>query len=192
MAHNSLYQWSRAQYKNTTPTAALLTSEDGRERWTKPVEDTIKINVDAALFNEERKFSLAGVARNYSGQVLEARTSCRTGDVTPEMAEALGVREVLSWIKGKEWQKVIVETDSLTVVQCLRSNLPMLSYFGSVISECKDLLKELPNVAVFFIRRSANSVAHYLARASYYVADRVISGEDISPECLHVILNDCY
>ncbi|KAL8087907.1 hypothetical protein AgCh_037884 [Apium graveolens] len=69
-------------------------------------------------------------------------------------AEAMGLREALSWIKKKAWHRAVAETDNLTVVQ------------------------------------SANSVAHFLARASYYVADRTLRTEDISPEFLDVILKD--
>lgn len=37
--------------------------------------------------------------------------------------------------------RVLVETDNLTVVQFIRSPLSMLSYFGSIISDCKSLLQ---------------------------------------------------
>lgn len=59
------------------------------------------------------------------------------------LAEGMGVREALSWIKENNWQNAIVETDNLTVVQSIRSTLPMLSYFGDIINECRDLLKVL-------------------------------------------------
>lgn len=53
------------------------------------------------------------------------------------------------------------------------------------------LLEELPNVSLFFVRWSANGVAHFLARASYYIADRTIGSDDVSPEFLDVIMKDC-
>lgn len=116
------------------------------------------------MYAETERYSFVCVARDAEGVFFEAISCNRTGRFTPEMAEAMGVREALSWLKKKKlWQCVVVETDSL-----IRSPYAMLSYFGSVITECKSMLQYLPQVFVLFIRRSANSVAHHLARGSYY------------------------
>lgn len=48
----------------------------------------------------------------------------------------MGVKEALSWVKRKKWGAVSIETDSLTVVQSIRSKAVMLSYFGDLINEC--------------------------------------------------------
>lgn len=153
--------------------------------------EIIKINVDAALFEDLGNYSFGCVARNGSGDLVEAISVCRAGSLDPETVEALGVREALSWIKQKLWKKVIIETDCLAVVQSVRSSISMMSYFGGLINECKRLLEESSNVSLIFVRRSANNVAHYLARASYYVADRKIRSDNIPPDFLNVIMNDC-
>lgn len=191
MARNMLEAWTKAQDKNEVPRAAYLSTTDGRTKWEKPSREEIKINVDAALFEEAGTFSYACVARDDTGNLIEAISCCRTGNMAPEMVEVMGVREALSWVKRNHWRKVVVETDSLMVVESIRSTIPMPSYFGGVISECRDFLQSLPNVSLIFIRRSANKVAHFLARASSYVADRIIGKEDISPDFLDVIIGDC-
>lgn len=130
LAITSLEQWTRAQDTSTIPKAAFLTEEDGSAKWIRPMENVVKINVDAALFPELRTQSFSCVARDNTGMVMEALTCCRAGSVEPEMAEVLGVREALSWIKKKSWQIVVIETDSLMVVQSIRSPMVMLPYFG--------------------------------------------------------------
>uniref|UniRef100_A0A803PVE1 Reverse transcriptase zinc-binding domain-containing protein n=1 Tax=Cannabis sativa TaxID=3483 RepID=A0A803PVE1_CANSA len=45
--------------------------------------------------------------------------------------------------------------------------------------------------AIWKTRRFANSAAHYLARVSYFVVDRVIRSNDISSDFSDVILNGC-
>uniref|UniRef100_A0A803R5J5 RNase H type-1 domain-containing protein n=1 Tax=Cannabis sativa TaxID=3483 RepID=A0A803R5J5_CANSA len=60
----------------------------------------------------------------------------------------------------------------------------MISSFGSVIQECKALLMELGNVLIYFVRRSANSVAHSFARASSFYLDRTFSMGDVLTELL--------
>lgn len=71
------------------------------------------------------------------------------------------------------------------------NNISGVTYFWSVINDSKSLLRCLTNVSLLFIRRSANSVAHYLARIFYLVADHIMRSEDISPEFRDVIVNDC-
>lgn len=103
----------------------------------------------------------------------------------------MGVRNAMRWVKEKFWHNAVLEIDSLTVVQSIRSSSAMLYYFGSVIMKCNFFLQDFPNVSILFIRRFANSVAHFFARASYYIVDRVIRRGDISPEFRDVILKDC-
>ncbi|XP_060965604.1 uncharacterized protein LOC133034522 [Cannabis sativa] len=191
LAQTTLANWSQAQDKALVATPGFFTEADGLDKWQKLTAPTIKINTDAAIFDSNGSYRFVCVARNAAGEMLEALTSCRAGIVQPELAEAMGVREALSWIKKKGWIGTIVETDCLTVVQAIRSNLPLLSYFGSIISDCKELLKQLCGVSVNFVKRSANSVAHSFARASYFIADRTLSSNDVSTELLHVIMNDC-
>uniref|UniRef100_A0A803P7F6 RNase H type-1 domain-containing protein n=1 Tax=Cannabis sativa TaxID=3483 RepID=A0A803P7F6_CANSA len=104
------------------------------------------------------------------------------GVVRPELAEAIGVREALSWIKANGWQQVTLESDCLLVIQAIRSPLIMIFSFGSVIQECKALLLELGNVLIYFVKRSSNSVAHSFARAFSFYPDRVFSMEDAPTE----------
>ncbi|XP_060959369.1 uncharacterized protein LOC115700225 [Cannabis sativa] len=186
-----LADWTQAQDLTFNLTVAFLTDVNGAETWAKPAENILKINVDVAIFSETATYSFARVIRDETGALVEAFTCCRSGVLQPEMVEALGVKEALSWVKRKDWRKVVIETDSLTVVQALRSSIPMVSYFGSIISDYKMLLNDLQDVYVNFIRHSANSVAHFLARASYLVADRVIRSSDVTSNFNHVITMEC-
>ncbi|XP_062089159.1 uncharacterized protein LOC133795722 [Humulus lupulus] len=85
---------------------------------------------------------------------------------------------------------VEVETDSLLVVQALRSSMSMASYFGVVIDDCKALWKDLVSVSICFVKRSANEAANALAKASSFIAERTLLKEDISSSVLDVILKD--
>lgn len=55
------------------------------------------------------------------------------------MAEIMGIREALSWVKRKSWNKVVIESDSLLADQAIRSSKVELSYLGRLVRECKDL-----------------------------------------------------
>ncbi|XP_062089241.1 uncharacterized protein LOC133795796 [Humulus lupulus] len=181
----------KAQDREIAPLPYFLSPEDGRELWSKPPLGSLKINVDAASFNEASKHSFAGIARDHNGTFIEAFSVCRAGTVSPELGEVLGVHEALSWIKRRRWVDAVIETDSILVVQALRSNISMDSYFGCVIDDCKVLWKDLNSVSIVFVKRSANGAAHALAKASSFVAERVLVKENISPNVLDVMLQDC-
>ena len=57
-----------------------------------------------------------------------------------------------------------MEIDCIMVVNAIRGEGQMLSRFGLLIAECRDLLVELNFVEVNFIKGSANRVAHFVAR----------------------------
>uniref|UniRef100_A0A803QWQ7 RNase H type-1 domain-containing protein n=1 Tax=Cannabis sativa TaxID=3483 RepID=A0A803QWQ7_CANSA len=61
-------------------------------------------------------------------------------------------REALSWMKDHKWHHVVLATNCLTVVQVLRSSSRMIFTFGQVINNCKQLLCDLRNIAIFFVK----------------------------------------
>lgn len=160
--------------------------------WKQPQTSIIKVNIDAALFEGSNLYSYAKIARNHDGQMLQAKSSCRRGNTNPEMAEAVGIRKALSWIKEHNWPKVVVESDCLGAIQAIRCSSVNLSYLGRVIDECKRLLIELKssNVTLSFVKRSANTVTHYLARYSSSLVDRTWDMGEAHPDLIHVLLND--
>ncbi|KAK1386165.1 hypothetical protein POM88_023900 [Heracleum sosnowskyi] len=62
ITHITLDQWLVAQSKNFTPSMAAMHSIDGKEQWTIPERDTIKINVDAAIFKNENSFTETNIS----------------------------------------------------------------------------------------------------------------------------------
>uniref|UniRef100_A0A803QS71 RNase H type-1 domain-containing protein n=1 Tax=Cannabis sativa TaxID=3483 RepID=A0A803QS71_CANSA len=159
-----LLPWSNAQKSLIETSWSGYTIDDGAEQWVVPSENKIKVNVNAAFFNGGNKYGCGFVARDHHGMLVEGKTLLFTGTASPELAESIGVREAMSWIKSHGWQHVTLETNCLTVVQALRSSMDMISLFGQVILDCKKLLSYLKIVSVLFVKRSANMVAHNCAR----------------------------
>lgn len=132
------------------------------------------------------------MVRNDKGEVVDARSRGYMGRVSSENAEAISVREALSWTKESNWQEVTIETDCLLVVQALRSSDLMLSYFGRIIKECKLIIENLKDrhVSVVFVKRSANRVADFLAKATHSIADCIWRVTDNHPEFIKVLMDD--
>uniref|UniRef100_A0A803Q5E7 procollagen-proline 4-dioxygenase n=1 Tax=Cannabis sativa TaxID=3483 RepID=A0A803Q5E7_CANSA len=159
----TLDHWRKAQDKFALSSLSLNNSDDGAELWTKPANNYIKINIDAALFHHENFYGFGIVVRDDLGKLIEAKTCYKAGNYSAEVVEALGIKEALSWIKSNNWQKVEVETDSLLVVQAIRSDHNMSSTFGLITKDCHALLLSLTDVNLRFIKRSVNRVAHAVA-----------------------------
>ncbi|KAM6555534.1 hypothetical protein CsatB_002553 [Cannabis sativa] len=183
-AKGYLDHWTSAQNSLIETSWTGLQSGDGAELWCPPTENSIKINVDAAMFNGGNSYGIGLVARDRHSPLVEARMECFLDRVNPEVAEAIGVREALSWIKNRNWPRVVVETDCLTVVQALRSSVHMISLFGQIINECKQLMLELGHVSVFFVERPANVVAHSFARAFHFHSGCTFGLENVPTDLL--------
>ena len=74
----------------------------------------------------------------------------------------------------KNWNlnKIIVEFDALQVIKAIQDAYGDCSYFGAIIDDCKVISKDLESCVFKFVRRSANRVAHTLARATGSESDR--------------------
>ncbi|KAM6576776.1 hypothetical protein CsatB_028613 [Cannabis sativa] len=190
LARTNLEQWLFAQEKNFSPSSFSVGIGEGDKQWCAPHVDYYKINVDAATFSDKHRFDFGWVLRDAKGYVIQARSGSRHGCVDPGFAEALGLKEVLSWIKTSNFSNVMGETDSLVTVQALRSSVIMASPFGNCIEECKYLLSSLNNVNFCFVKRSANRVAHAFAQDSWLYADRSYSGSSIPSNILDVIMHE--
>lgn len=115
-----LNDWKYAQDRSFDHSLGFITQAEGDRCWTKPKECKVKVNSDAALFEDSNLYSYAVVARDQDGQMLEPFSSCKQGNINPELAEAVGIREALSWVKGNGWSEVEVESDRLIAFQAIR------------------------------------------------------------------------
>ena len=82
------------------------------------------------------------------------------------IAEALSLREALSWVKNQGMINVIFEIDAQSAVlglhKCHLDNL----YLGNILQDCNQLLCAISNAHLVFVKRFTNNVAHCLAQAS--------------------------
>ncbi|KAL8146995.1 hypothetical protein AgCh_004640 [Apium graveolens] len=141
-----LAEYSRAQKFSTQALYQFIEHGDGAQVWFRPK-------------------NWCSQARNDKGEVIYGRSESYQGNVRAEFAEAMAVKEALSWCKLNKWQETVIESDCLSVVQAVRSSIKMRSPFGHIIRECREILKEF-NIEVFYIKRSVNEAAHVLARES--------------------------
>ncbi|XP_074342618.1 uncharacterized protein LOC141680232 [Apium graveolens] len=103
----------------------------------------IKINTDAACYMGSNKVSVGCIIRDARGSFVYARSNAIQGTFHPREAEAVGLKEELSWGEAGN------------------------TYFHLIVEECRDILKHFEEVLVCFVHRSANMAAHSLAQVAY-------------------------
>lgn len=131
--------------------------------WTKPPEGWIKINIDAAC--GQGTGGMGCVVRDDFGDFIRARCNVTTQKMQPREAEALSLREALSRLKDWRNGRCIFESDAKLLVDAINGTRGR-SYFDTIVIDCLELLKHFEEVLVVFVHKSANNVAHMLARVA--------------------------
>ncbi|WOH00096.1 hypothetical protein DCAR_0519453 [Daucus carota subsp. sativus] len=154
-------------------------------------EGGFKLNVDASVFTEAETFSIGMLVRDHHGSFVVGRTMTLPKVDSVFEAEAIGVKEALSWLV--EWkmdkERVQVETDSMLTTKALKCQTLNLMEVGDVIKECCSMMQIMPNVSINFVRNQANKAAHLLAR---YLCSAYVHVDFTSPpNCLlETLLSD--
>lgn len=185
-----LTQWQMAQSRFYTASLQPVVEGDGAVVWVKPLTNEVKISVDAAIFEEQVGVGFGLVMRDSNGQLIEAKALVHSVLVAPVLGEVMAVKEALSWCDSMPEKSITIESDCLVVVQAIRSSTHMRSYFGGIVEDCRRLLKRLNKVSLFFVKRSANMVAHNLAKESYRYSGRTFNRSSVPIEIQNCIEDD--
>lgn len=139
-------------------------------RWDRPTQGWVKINIDAARFEEVQCIGLGAVVWDDQGSFLRARSKWVASLLQPREAEALSLKEAMAWIKELSFRKCVFETDAKQLADACK-DVPGESYFHTIVMDCVDFSKHLEQVLIEFTNRSANDVAHRLAWVAYSMSD---------------------
>ncbi|XP_043815337.1 uncharacterized protein LOC122724442 [Manihot esculenta] len=124
--------------------------------------------IDCAVFASADLFGFAAVFEDLEGFFSIAISGFYEGGGQPVIAEALALRQCLSYARDCFLQAGCIFTDNQSLALAIRSPLDDFSEFGLVVSDCKDVMRSQGNIHVCWVRRSENRVAHLLARESIH------------------------
>lgn len=162
-----------------------------RVGWRPPPVGYYKLNTDAAVSNSLGKTGLGAVLRDTAGTVLWAMAHWLPGCKTPLVAESLAMREAVCAVAGMQMQNVVMESDSLQVVQALANESePYLTEVQGIIMDCLEAGKAIPGRMVHHTFRGGNKVAHGLAKYSLSLDRGVSWSNDIPRHIVDIARND--
>lgn len=176
---NLYYNDSHLQQQATIPTVEMI-------RWSPPPEDMIKINIDAAIRNG--RSSNAAVARDHIGAFISAETSISIY-CSPLIAEANGFVLVVKLANRMGFNKIVIESDSRTMIIILNGELTRFSWrVINIINKLRTATSRLLQVEYNFVPRRTNDTAHTLAKfaVKHYVYELWTYSKP--PSCISSVL----
>ncbi|XP_019200084.1 PREDICTED: uncharacterized protein LOC109193683 [Ipomoea nil] len=174
VSSNNLLDWLESIFttKNDNDICGIISTcwkfwEDYRGCYSlekKPHTGMLKINVDATLDTNNKKMGFGYVIRDSTGHFLYARCLPWPSIFRPNEAEAIGIREALTWIKDSNLDNIQVESGCLLLVNGIIHGHDTFSSFDLIISDIREIASDFDNISFLFAKRSTNRVAHLLAR----------------------------
>jgi hypothetical protein len=101
---------------------------------------------------------------------------------TPELAEALALRRALVLAGEEGFDRLIVATDCLSLVQRINNPEFDRSQVGVVVLDIKSEFTEFSSVSVYHVFRQCNIAAHTLARSAEHFISAIFRNS--IPECI--------
>jgi hypothetical protein len=134
------------------------------QKWSPPPPGVVMVNVDAALFAEQKSMAMGAVFRDHNGNCLLAASERLLGYATPELAEAMALRRAVSIACEQGMDRVIFASDCLSLIQRVTATGQDRSQVGSVVLDIRCSAAGLSSASFRHVSRSSNEAAHIMAR----------------------------
>ncbi|XP_065851307.1 receptor kinase-like protein Xa21 [Euphorbia lathyris] len=133
------------------------------QKWKPPAAGS-ECNIHCAIFKEIKSCDMGAVMGDEVGAFLFCSSSFIPGIREPRVIEALALRTSLIWLATMTYTNVEFECDAKLVVHAIQSCKQDILEFGSLIHDCRAILKSNSSFTLSFIPRLANRAAHLVAR----------------------------
>jgi hypothetical protein len=110
------------------------------ETWEKPPFGLYKVNWDVAIDKNMQCMGFGAVIRDHNRLVCAAKCMKIEGIQEPVVGEAMAALAAVEFSKEGDFQDVILEGDSLQVVQVLKEMGPNWRPYGHIVDDAKALL----------------------------------------------------
>ncbi|PNY04967.1 ribonuclease H [Trifolium pratense] len=145
------------------------------------------IQVDAGCFPDGYT-TFGCVIKDCSGMI--SFSACRKENllVDPLLAEALAIRWCLQVAKDQNLKEVIIQSDALVVVECIRGS-NSIACIELIVTDCKLLMSTFSSVSINYVCRDLNVLAHRLVGYAMQVGCKSWLGYAFPLEDSSVICN---
>ena len=144
---------------------------DGARSWTPPPEHVFKINVDGAVFADQKEVGVGVIIRDEKGRLEAALSKKLLVPLGAVEAEVVAYEQGLLFARDIGIHNFIIEGDSLIIHHALSevSNPP--SFVAAVVQGMQEMCREFLGVMFSHVRRHGNQPAHLLAKHACGIVD---------------------
>ena len=166
LASNLLQEFLAAQ-EDEAPT---IYSPVIQHQWRPSEHDHFKVNFDAAVFKSLNLAGIEVVIRDWRGDVVAALSMPTALASTVADLEALACRRAVMFAAEKDLQNVIFKGDSVSVINAIVQENPVLTSYGDIVDDIRSLVSIFQSFQFVFVHRSCNVVADALAKKAKCLA----------------------
>ncbi|XP_031131899.1 uncharacterized protein LOC116033287 [Ipomoea triloba] len=144
VVHAALSFWRNWKQVNELSDTYILPS-NVVDQWKPPIHGRLKLNTNVALDGSSSVMGLGWIIKDDAGRFIAAKSESIVGVFNVKEAEAVSIREALSWLKGLGYGDVDVETNSQLVFHALSSD-SFSSSFCLIIDDIKETTSQIHDV----------------------------------------------
>ena len=134
----------------------------------------MKIYFDGVVFSSDNRFSIGVVIRNSLGLFIASCSQSLPQAYSNDEVGALAAAKAFSFAAEIGITKVVLEADSLTIIEALSTDLRSLSSFGPLIDDAKFSSLNFDQLLYSHVRRECNFAAHSLARFASNISNFLV------------------
>ncbi|KAL5826751.1 hypothetical protein ACOSQ3_018592 [Xanthoceras sorbifolium] len=157
--------------------------------WIPPPAGFFKINIDTSVSHSQDSASLGAVCKNDMGLVM---WSCSMRSLCSDVlcAEAKALILSLSLTSDLGFYSFILESDVLSLVQLIHSDLSPFSEIGLLLQDIRDGLALCRNVSICFASRNSIRVADFLAKLGCLISCCNVWMNDVPSHIVPLVSDD--
>ena len=186
-ASDYLREFVEAQDQLSVPVSVHVPTS---QAWQPPQGEFFKLNFDGASFDNGATSGYGAVIRNGNGEVMAA-VSAKGGVVRDsEELEVMACRNALEFAINAGFMEVILEGDNALVMKTVSQAQPNFSRLGLIYEDIWCLATGFRSISTSYVRRSANGVAHALAKFARLSDNDIVWMEEDPPPAVDALYLD--
>ncbi|CAN1822575.1 hypothetical protein LINPERHAP1_LOCUS30020 [Linum perenne] len=128
MGIDTVEEW--AALERVRGDGALASGPKGCGEWHPPAEPLVKINFDAAIFQQDHLHGAGAALRSHDGALLGFKQELYRGTPPARECEATALLMTIRWVKELQLQRVILKSDCQELVSAIGRDEEDESEFG--------------------------------------------------------------
>jgi hypothetical protein len=167
-----LYEFWRTAAKDLAATSSIPT--ESSLLWQSPPTGMYKVNWDAAVDQKNERIGIGIVVRNHEGVVLAERSTTKSVMVKLVLSEVLVGVFMLWMCKKMSFIDIILERDTLQIVNVVKAPKNNWSKFEHIIDGIKVGLCQLRFLSIDHVMQNVNTTIHTIVKETIFcVINRV-------------------